>query len=262
MKTIWKGSISFGLVNIPIQLYSATKSQSISFKLLHEECLTPVKNKRWCSTCDKEVRWDETVKGYELPDGTYFVIEQEELNQLKSSTTDTIDIFEFIDRDKIDSIYLDNHYYVMPNKKTDKAFFLFIAALKKLKKVAIGKFVMRDKEYIAMIEPYKNGILLNTLNYQYEIRDFKALEDLKAPKEISKPELDLAMELIKRLSKDKLDISKYKDNFAIKLKERIEKVAKGIKIPEVQETQPTKEPVPSLEEALRASLEMEQPRAK
>lgn len=257
MKTIWKGSISFGLVNIPIELYSAVESHSIAFKILHEVCNTPVENKRWCPTCQKEVVWSETVKGYKLPNGEHFIISQEELNKLKPQKTDTINIVEFVDRKSIDSIYLNKHYYALPNKKTDKAFFLFIKALGALDKVAVGQFVMRDKEYACMIQPYKNGILLNTLNYAYEVRELRALEQLHPTKEISPQELKLAEELIKKLSRKKFNIKQFKNNFAIELQKRIEQASKGVKVPKKEKVVIPQKPEINLEDALRASLDIE-----
>lgn len=251
MRTIWKGSISFGLVNIPIELYPAIQEHSLGFKLLHNECLTPISYKRWCSHCNREIPMQEIVKGFKLPDGTYYILDKETLETLKPVKSDSIDIVEFVDADQIKSLYLDKHYYILPQKKTNKAFFLFMQALLNLKKLAIGQFVLRDKQYICAIEPYLKGLLLSTLNYVYEIRDLPALSTLEVPK-VNQTELKLAEELINTLYNPKFDLGKYKDTFATKLKERIRKSAKGIRIPQKEVIHKVEEP--SLIEALKASL--------
>ena len=171
MKSIWKGSISFGLVTIPVRLYSAVQEHVLGFKMLHNKCHTPITMKRWCDHCKKEVAWDDIVKGLKLEDGSYFILTQEKLKELKPTTTDAISIVEFVDASQIQAIYLEHHYYLGPEKSGENAFFLFKKALEDSGKVAIGTFVMRDKEYACVINPYSKTLLLTTLNYAYEIRD-------------------------------------------------------------------------------------------
>lgn len=255
MKALWKGTISFGLVNIPIGLYLAVQHHSLGFKMLHSECMTPISLKRWCNHCNKEVSLDEIVKGLKLPDGTYFVATKENLNKLKPAKSDNLNIVQFIDKNQLTSLYLDNHYYALPQRKTDKAFFLFIAALSKMEKVAIGNFVMREKEYLCSIEPYKKGILLSTLNYAYEIKELRELDELEVPK-IDSNELKLAEQLINALYVKEFDITKFKDTYAEKLMDAIKKVAKGIAIPE-KEVRIRHKEEPSLIEALKASLKLD-----
>lgn len=250
MKAIWKGTLSFGLVNIPIEIYSATQTHSLGFNLLHEKCQTPINYQRFCPTCNRVVKWEEIVKGIKLSDGTYFIITPENLKKLKPEKSDTIDIIEFIDAESLAPIYLDQHYYVTPAKENDKAYFLFFEVLKKNNKVAIGRFVLKDKEYICAIHPYKNGFLLTTLNYQYEIREFKKFDDLKILKQDPK-ELKLAEQLINKLSKKSLKMEQFKDTFATELKEKIKK-KEGIVRPKKIEK---KVEIPSLIKALQESLE-------
>jgi len=251
---VWKGAISFGLVNIYIELYTAIKAHSLGFNLLHAKCHTPINYRRWCPHCDKEVSWDEIVKGMKLENGTYFIITKETLEKLRPEKTDFINIVEFIDVNALQPIYFDQHYYIAPAKETDKAFFLFLAALKELDKIAIGQFVLRDKQYVCSIQPYENALLLTTLNYEYEIKHVKKVEELKVPK-IEKAELRLAQQLIDKLSSKKFDMSKFKDTFAAQLQKRIKEASKS-KLKKVKESKkPQKrEKGVSLIEVLQASL--------
>jgi DNA end-binding protein Ku len=257
MKTIWKGSLTFGLVNIPIELYSAVAQHSLGFKLLHKKCHTPITYKRWCEHCNKEVMWEDVVKGIKLPDDTYFIMTKENLEKLKPAKTDSIDIVEFVDASAVSPIYYDKHYYLMPAKVTDKAFYLFIAALTELGTCAIGQFVMKDKQYVCAIQPYSSGMLLSTLNYQYEVKELPKFTELKSPK-IAKQELQLAEELINRLHVSKLDMSKFKDSFAQEIAKKIKQAAKGIAIPkEAKKQKPEKTTTVPLLDALKASLKID-----
>lgn len=258
MKSIWKGSISFGLVTIPVRLYSAVQEHAIGFTLLHNKCHTPIFYKRWCDHCKKEVAWADVVKGLKLENGSYAILTQEKLKSLKPKTTDTISIIEFVDADQIEPIYLEHHYYLGPEKAGEKSFYLFQAALEKSGKVAIGMFVMREKQYICVINPYENTMLLTTLNYAYEIRSLAEVPNLKEqPKRLETSELRLAQDLIAALSKKKFDLSQFKDTFAQELKAALkstkkEKVTKKRKEKSVEKPKATKES--SLMTALRASL--------
>lgn len=250
MKSIWKGNIAFGLVSIPVELYSAVESHSLGFKMLHKKCLTPISLKRWCEYDNEEVAYQDIVKGIKLPNGNYFIMTPENIKKLKPGKSDSIDIVEFIDQSQIDFIYMDKHYYMLPTAKSEKAYFLFIAALNDLNKVAVGQFVMREKQYACLIQPYKNGMLLTTLNYAYEIRN---MPEIKA--EMAKPlsaELKLAEQLVSALSVKKFDISKFKDEFETRLMERIQQAAKGMPIH--AEKIVRARPEASLIEALKASL--------
>lgn len=255
MRAIWKGTISFGLVNISVEIYSAIQEHTLGFKLLHAKCHTPINYQRWCSHCNKVVEWSDIVKGIKVEGDTYFILTQDTIKKLKPEKTDTIEVIEFVDVLAIDPIYYDQHYYVAPSKKSDKAYFLFVAALAHLNRVAIGRFVFKDKEYIGALQPYTGGLLLTTLNYEYEIRPFAKLEELSPPEHMEARELKLAEQLITKLSKKKFDMSRFKDTFAEKLKEKIKQSAKGLEvIPEAKKVAKLPKQ-PSLMEALKASLE-------
>lgn len=225
MKISWKGSISFGLVNINIELYSAIAHHTMGFKLLHKACHKPISYHRWCSHCKKEVAWEDIIKGIQLSNGSYFMITPENIKKLKPEKTDTIEITEFVKTDAIDPLLLDDHYYIVPSKKPYDAFFLFAKALDNLGTVAIGQMVLRDKKYVCAIRPYKNILLLTTMNYAYEIKELPKIKELPTPK-LAPKELNLAEEFIKKLSKDKFDIKQYKDTFATELKKRIKEFEK------------------------------------
>ncbi len=224
MKSIWKGSLTFGLVSIKVRLYSAVQEHAIGFKLLHKKCHEPIIYERWCKHCNKQVDWADIVKGLKLEDGSYFILTQEKLKELKPQTTDTIEIVEFVLASQIDSIYLEHHYYVAPEKGNEKPFYLFKKALEQSHKVAIGTFVMRDKQYTCVINPYSNAMLLTTLNYAYEIKPLSGIAELKEePKKLNPMELKLALELIDQLTVKKFNLDQFKDTFAQQLKAAIKK---------------------------------------
>lgn len=249
MKPVWNGSISFGLVNIPIKLFSAVSSKSFSFKLLHEKDKSPIGYKKWCKEEDREISNDEIVKAVEISKGNYHLMDKEELDRIKPEKSDFLDIIEFVDGSQVDPIYFSNHYFIGPQKSKDKSYFLFKEVLGLSGKVAIGRFVMREKEYVCMIRSFKKGLLLSTLNYAYEIRDINDLDELGDVPELRDEELGLANELINRLYKDEFDISKFEDTFAQKLQEALEK--KEVIVYNRKEIEPPKE---NLMKALKASI--------
>ena len=257
MKVIWKGSIAFGLVNIPINIYSAISSHALGFTLLHETCHTPLKYHRWCPHCKKEVVWQETAKGIKKSDGSYLVLSQEDIAALRPEKTEEIQIAEFVDADKVSVIYFDQHYYVTPNKTGETAYALFTKALEKLGKVAIGRFVMRDKEYTCMLQPYQDYLLLTTLHYAYEVRGVEKLAFTKKVK-VNPTELKLAEQFINKLAVKTFDITRFKDTFAQEIKKLLkQRTKKGTTKAKI--IKPRKKP--TLSEALRASIEQPRTRA-
>lgn len=218
MKTLWKGSLNFGLVTIAIDIYAAIQEHAISFKLLHDECHTPIHNLRWCDHCDKEVSWEHVVKGLPLPDNKFFVITKEALAKLKPLKTDIIALTTFIDEESFDPIWSDEHYYVLPHNKDDRAYALFVQALEHSKKIAIGTIIFKEKEHICALRPYHNRLLMSTLHYAYEIRP---LPPAKKTIRFTTQELQLAEYLIKKLSKKTCSLETFKDTFIEKLKKAI-----------------------------------------
>ena len=258
MKSIWNGTISFGLVTIPVHLYSAIKAHSIGFRLLCKACKSPVVYERWCKHCDKEVSWNEIVKGLELPDGSYFIITHENLRALKPSKTDSMVVHEFIHKDQLELIYTDQHYYLTPSAKGERAYLLLYKVLEQIKGVAIATFVMREKEHLCAITPYHSILLVTTLNYSYEVQPIPvkqtpALEHKSA----GKAEFELAQELVHKYLSKKFDLSKYKDTFAQRLitaiKESKKRPGKRKNITKREETALITKDT-SLLQTLRASL--------
>lgn len=255
MKSVWSGSLSFGLVTIALKLYSAIAPHSPGFTMLCAKCQEPIVYERWCKHCNKQVAWTNVVKGLMQPDGSYFILTQENLKKLRPEKTDYITIQEFVDRSQIQWIYIDAHYLGAPSKDNEKEFFLFQSALEKSNRVAIGTFVMHDKEHVAAITAYKNGLLINTLNYAYEIKDLGEIPRLDKTVKLSAAELKLANQLIDSLTIKKFDLSKYKDTFkhrlekAIKAQKKSKRAAKATK---KTKTHPVK--AEKLMAALQASL--------
>lgn len=251
MKASWTGNISWGLVSIPVKIYSATKSKQVSFKMLCKQHKVPVHYKMVCEN-GEELKKDDIVMGLEFEKGNYFILDAEEIKNLKPKRTDNLEIYEFVDVDKIEPLYYDKSYYMIPQKKKDKAFFLFKELLDEMKKAAIGKVVIKNKEYLCAILPYKKGLLLSILHYYDEIRSMDELENLDEVPEISEKEKKLGKMLIEKYYSKEFELSKYKDTFMEELKELIRRKMEGEEI--VVEEAKEREEV-SLMEALKASIE-------
>ncbi len=227
MKSIWNGTLSFGLVAIPISLYSVAQEHILGFKMLCARCNHPIKMKRWCDHCNKEVMWDQVVKGLELKKGEYFVLTQDVLKSLKPTKSTTIALDSFIDSSLVDPVYFNTHYYAAPAKK-EKPYTLFQYALAASGKVAIGTFVMRDRQQTCMIQNYREGLLMTTLYYDYEVRPVENLAAFQGKQPaVSANELKLAKQLIAQLTQEKFDITHYKDSFAQELKKIIQQKKKA-----------------------------------
>lgn len=253
-KSIWNGYIVFGLVNIPIKLYSAIESKATSFKLLHTEDNGSIHNKRVCATCKKEVAWEDTVKGFEITKGEYLILSKQELEAIKPEKTKNLEIVEFVDAKQLDPIHFNSHYYIGPQKERERAYFLFKEVLVSSAKMAIGRFTMREKQYICAIESYNEGLLLTTLNYSYEIRNIGEIEELKGKPKLKEEELKLAKELINRLYQSEFNITEFKDSFADELKSIVKKKGKGETVTVEEIPQEVVKREKNLVEALKASL--------
>lgn len=245
MKSVWQGSIAFGLVNIPIKIYSATEPRTVSFKMLCKKCHTPIQYKRFCPKCKKEVSWDDVVYGLKIGK-SYKIFTREELDNLKPEKSEIAEVIGFTEMSEIDPLYFQKNYYVAPAKSKEKAFYLFQEALRANAKVAVVKVIMRNKEYLAMIRPFQKILLLTTLLYQSEVRSPKTIE---APAiKVSPQELKLAGQLIGKYSKKELHLEDYKDEFAEKIKDIILGKAR-VKITKTKKPKPEK-----LLEALKLSV--------
>ncbi|MDR3714476.1 MAG: Ku protein [Puia sp.] len=223
MRSIWTGAIGFGLVNIPIKLYSATHSSDLDLDMLDKKDLSNIRFKRINEKTGKEVAWENIVKGYKLDD-RYVVLTDEDFAKASPEKTKIIEIREFIKEEEIDGIYYETPYYLEPEKSGSKAYSLLRDALHKTGKVGFGSFVLRNKESLCLIKPLDDLLLLSKIRFAAEI---VKPEDLNIPKGSPKPaEMKMAIELINRLS-GPFDISKYKDTYSGELMKLIKAKAKG-----------------------------------
>jgi len=179
-QSIWNGVISFGMVSIPVKLYTATESKDVSFNLLHKECRSRLKQLRWCPTHEREVPWDEVVRGYEYTKGQYVVLDDEDLESLPLASTHTIDLSAFVRLDEIDAIYYERSYYLEPDEVGLKPFALLMQALRKSHRVAVGKIALRSKEHLCTLRPHNGALVLETMFYADEIR---STDELRTPGE-------------------------------------------------------------------------------
>jgi DNA end-binding protein Ku len=256
MRAIWKGSISFGLVNIPIALYPATRKEDLKFRLLRANDLSPVNYKRVAEKDGREVPWDEIVKGYEYEKGKFVVLNEKDFQRVDLEATQTVDIKDFVDLDEIDPMYFYKPYYLEPQKGGDKAYALLREALADGKKVGIAKVVIKTRQYLAGVKALKHALVLELMHFAEELAD---AEKLNVPKktEVGKREKEMAEALVKSMT-SKWDPEKYKDDYRDALMEVIEeKVESGGK--EIEEKPKEKRPstkvidlVSVLQESLKA----------
>ncbi len=226
MKAIWTGAIGFGLVNIPVKLYSATEESSLDLDMLDKKDHSHIKYKRVNEKTGKEVAWENIVKGYDY-DGKYIVLDEKDFEKAMPEKTKILSIDHFVQEDEIDSIYFETPYFLEPQKNGEAPYTLLVEALKKTKMAGVGTFVMRNKEVLGILRPYDNIILFQRIRYDQEIRK---TADLSVPKKTVKPaELKMAVTLIEQLS-EKFDISAYKNTYSEKLMKVIEAKAKGKKV--------------------------------
>jgi DNA end-binding protein Ku len=254
-RAIWKGSISFGLVNIPIALYPATRREELKFRLLRKSDLSPVSYKRVTEKDGKEVPWDQIVKGYEYEKGKYVVLKDEDFERVDLEATQTVDIQDFVDQEEIDPIFFYKPYYLEPQKGGDKAYVLLRDALKDSGKVGIAKVVIKTREYLAGVKPEDGVLVLELMHFVDELADPGKLHIPKKI-EVGKREMNMAKSLIDSMS-SKWNPEKYKDDYREALMEVIEeKVEAGGK--EIEE-KPKKAPKPTkvidLVSVLQKSLE-------
>jgi DNA end-binding protein Ku len=240
-RAIWKGSISFGLVNIPIALYPATRREELKFRLLRKGDLSPVNYKRVAEKDGKEVPWDQIVKGYEYEKGKYVVLKEEDFERVDLEATQTVDIQDFVDQEEIDPIFFYKPYYLEPQKGGDKAYALLRGALKDSNKIGIAKVVIKTRQYLAGVKPEDGALLLELMHFADELADPQKLH-LPKKTEVGKREMTMARSLIDSMS-SKWDPEKYKDDYKEALMEVIEeKVDAGGK--EIEE-KPKKAPKPT-----------------
>jgi DNA end-binding protein Ku len=252
-RAIWKGNISFGLVSIPIKIYSAATPKAIEFHMVCGICETPLQYKRWCPHCKKEIAWNEIKRGFKISKKRWVIIEKKELEKIKIPTTKSIDIHAFVDISQIDPIEYQKSYFIVPDEAGIKPYSLFVEALRLANKAAIGKVVLKNKEYLVALRPYKKGLVMHVLYYLGEIRDIEKLPELERLVVVRKEELELAKALISKLTESELDLSKFKDRYTEALKKLIRAKVEGKEF--VVKAEAKAAEAKSLMEALKASVE-------
>ncbi len=262
-RAIWKGSISFGLVNIPIQVFSATqKEEYTSFNQLCNKG-HKIKYIKWCPLEEREVQWSEIKKGYEITKNTYLVLEKEDLEGIKLKTNNTIEVKEFIESEDFDPIFVEKSYYVGPDigKKTakissNKAYSLLVKILNETKRVAIGKVVLREKEHVVALRAYQRGLVMHQLKYLDEIRPMDEIGDLGNLQQVDSKELSLGKTLVENLTTEKFDLGQYSDRYAKELEKLIEAKSKGQKVTIKEQEEEPEEETTDILGALKASLKV------
>lgn len=252
-RAMWKGSIAFGLVNIPIELYSAVRDHRPKFRLLHAKDESPVSYERVCQSEGKPVGWEDLVKGYEYEKGQFVVLSKDDFKTAALEKTKTIDILDFVDPGEIDERYFETPYYLQPGKGADRAYALLRDAIDKSGKIGIAKIILRDAQHLAAVETIKDAIVLTMMRFADELAD---LEDFRFPKSegIRPGEMNMALQLIDSLSAS-WEPEKYTDEYKENLMKVIQGKLKGKK-PRLQEREPPHQAeVVDLMARLRASLE-------
>ncbi|GAA5417234.1 non-homologous end joining protein Ku [Paraliobacillus ryukyuensis] len=257
MHTMWKGTISFGLVNIPVKLHAATENKDVKLRQLHKECQTPIKYEKICPVCNKEVKNEDIVKGYEYTTNKFVVLTDEELAEIQEANADkSVQIVDFVQLEEIDPIYFEKSYYLSPNDGGGKAYTLLRQALADSNKIGVAKMMIRSKEQLAVIRVYENTLVVETIHYPDEVRNVADVPNIPEAIEIPKKELDTAKMLIDQLTVA-FEPENYKDNYRTVLLDLIEEKKNQGEITSVQQ-QPSKQMpdnVTNLMDALEASLD-------
>jgi len=250
--SIGSGAITFGLVSIPVKLYSAASSQAVSFNLLHAKCGNRIHQQRHCPVCNEVVEREDLVKGYEFAKDRYVKFTDEEIKALEGEASKAIEIAEFVPLAKVDPIYFEKTYYLGPDKGGEKAYRLLADAMTQAGRVALAKFVMRGKENLVLIRSAQKGLMLHTMYFADEVRNFDEISKGESAK-ISGAETNLALRLIDELSNEQFSPERYEDEYRQRVLDLVQKKAEGKEItiaePPVQRAQ-----VIDLMAALKESL--------
>ncbi len=254
MHTMWKGTISFGLVNIPVKMHAATENKDIKLRQLHKECKSPIKYEKVCPACEKEVKSEDIVKAYEYAKNKFVILEEEELDALRKEQEDkAVEIVDFVKLEDIDPIYFEKSYYLSPNEGGSKAYGLLRTALEDTGKIGIAKMIIRAKEQLAIIRIYKNALVVETIHYPDEVRNVKDVPNVPEDVKVVKKELDVAKMLIDQLTTT-FDPEKYNDDYRTALMELIEEKKNNAQTTTAKD-KPVPDNVTNLMDALQASLD-------
>ena len=225
-RPMWKGAVTFGLVSVPVNLYPATRRQAeLSFRMLHEKDKAPIQYKKFCSEEEKEVPWNEIVKGFEFEKGQFVIMSDEDFEKAKTESTETLDIREFVPLEQINVAHFDSPYWLEPSKQGRKAYALLREALEESGRVGVGTFVMRQREHLAVLRPAGKALMLTTMRFADELRSAEDL-DLPGDEKLGKKEIELAKKLVDTLADD-WDPKEYKDTYHETLRAAIEQKLEG-----------------------------------
>ena len=253
MRSIWSGTISFGLVNIPIKLQSAVMQESaLDFDMLSKKDLAPIRYARIDTKTGKEVPWKDIVKGFEYTKGKYVVVEEKDFEKASPEKSKSIDILQFVKEEEIDTILFEKPYYIVPDKGAGKSYRLLIKALEETGSVGIAEFMLRNRMHVCAIKPYNDILLLNQMRYQGEIKEMPDVE-VKTVR-VSPKEVQLAVKLVEQLT-EKFDPAAFKDTYVDELKKIIKAKAAGKQIKIVTEPKKATATVKDLMAVLKQSLE-------
>ena len=254
MRPIWNGSVSFGLVNIPVRMFSGTNQrEGIDLNMLHEKDHAPIRYARICTKDGKEVAWEDIVKGYEYRDGDYIVLTEKDMDELDVKKSKTVDIQQFVEQDDIDIRYFEKPYYLEVVKGGEKAYALLRSALQKSGKLALVRFVMHQREHVGVLKPVGRVLVLNQMRFPTDLRQPSEL-NLPTDKEVTEAELEMALKLVKQGTKPFI-AEDLKDTYTEELEEMIKQKAKGKKAAPKQKSAAPKESSPKdLMATLKASL--------
>lgn len=232
MRPIWTGAIGFGLVNIPVKIYSATQSSALSLDMLDKKDHSNIRYVRVNEKTGREVAWENIAKGFKMPNDEYVVLTKKDFEIASAKKTKVIEITDFVNEEEIETVYYETPYYLEPDKSGERAYALLREALLQTAKVGISTFVMRNKETLAVLRAQEKVIVLNRIRFEEEIRDVSGL-NLPAKTQVKSSELKMAISLIEQLS-GKFNISRYKDNYSAGLMKVIKAKARGVKVKESQ----------------------------
>jgi DNA end-binding protein Ku len=251
MRPIWRGHLTFGLVTIPVKLYTATDSKDIRFRLLHKSCLTPIQNKRYCPHHDQIVEWNDVVRGYEHEKGKFVSLTEEDLESVPLETAGTVSVTSFVTLEDINPLFYEKSYYLAPDEGGQKAFRLLHDTMTEVSRVAVGKVVIKEKEHLVSVRPHDGALVLSTLYYADEVRAVDDIPELPVQAKIHPNEKKMAMQLIEGLSAE-FAPTEYTDDYRKALEKVISAKIQGEPI-EAPSRKPEK--VVDLMEALRRSLQ-------
>lgn len=254
MHTVWKGAISFGLVHVPVKMFTATEDKDIHLRYIHKPCGTPISYTRSCPHCEKEATWEEITRGYEYEKGRFVLFEGEELDAIKPDNTRTIQILDFVDLTEIDPLYYQKAYYLSPDQAGAGAYSLLLEAMRQSGKIGIAKIAIRSKSSLAAIRAVDNCICMETMHYPDEIRSLQQVPGLPEQPTVNERELDMAKMLIDQLGAP-FDPGKYTDDYRIALQDAIQRKISGQSADVVTAPAAERANVIDLMAALQASLE-------